>query len=277
MYVKIETITPERAKALLNNNLGNRTMSAQVVKKYASDMKENKWELNGDSISISKNGVLKNGQHRLSACVMANMPFTTVVAYDVDEDVKQIDRGYKRSLSNILEMCGYEKELRRSVTVGGIKAIITTTSIKFSDAQFIKVLDYMREYCYSVSKYLTGSTPLSSKAGCYAAAIVSMFYGINEKILKEFFQIVDTGFAKNQSQFAAIVLRNYLTNKPAGGGAGQIKELYIFALQAIKDFSNGVPRKKAYRTDVEVPEAEGMKEVINQILRGEIEQEGMCK
>ena len=51
----VEKITPEKAKEYLRANTNNyRKLSRATVKKYAEDMKNGKWELNGESIVFSE-------------------------------------------------------------------------------------------------------------------------------------------------------------------------------------------------------------------------------
>ncbi len=105
----VETITPERAAKLLESNTTNRTLSKKTVDKYADDMRGGNWELNGQSIGISEDGILEDGQHRLAACVEAGVSFQTVVVYGVAPTAfETIDSGRKRSVSDVLKIKGYK-------------------------------------------------------------------------------------------------------------------------------------------------------------------------
>lgn len=79
------------------------------VRNLANDMRRGKWELNGESIKISKDGTLVDGQHRLEACIESNTSFTTIVAYGVEASTQTtIDLGVKRKLTDQLIMRGYK-------------------------------------------------------------------------------------------------------------------------------------------------------------------------
>jgi hypothetical protein len=82
----VETITPERAKELLftKSNRHNRRLKRRHVKKLAAMMVAGRWCLNGEPIIIASDGTLLDGQHRLTACVEAGVPFQTYVVYGVD-------------------------------------------------------------------------------------------------------------------------------------------------------------------------------------------------
>ena len=106
MKVKIETITPEIAQKILDEQNPNnyRNLKPAVVAMYAKDMKEGKWIKNGDCIRFDQNGVLLDGQHRLRAIVESGIPQDFVIVEDVpSEGVKTIDIGHKRSIEDYLK------------------------------------------------------------------------------------------------------------------------------------------------------------------------------
>jgi hypothetical protein len=81
------TITPDLAEhILLNMADGNRKRRATSVKKYADDMAGGRWRLTGDTIKFGKSGLLRDGQHRLAACVRAGVSFETFVLFGIDDD-----------------------------------------------------------------------------------------------------------------------------------------------------------------------------------------------
>lgn len=100
--ITIETITPDMAKALLEKNIGNRSIRQLRVETYAEQMRSGRWLLTGEAITLNGDRLL-NGQHRLLACIKANMPFTTVVARGIASDAyKAIDGGLSRTTADRL-------------------------------------------------------------------------------------------------------------------------------------------------------------------------------
>ena len=72
----ITKITPEMAKLTLSEtNKKNRPFSSAKVIDYSKDMQNENWSLNGETIKFGSDGLLKDGQHRLEACVRANTSF----------------------------------------------------------------------------------------------------------------------------------------------------------------------------------------------------------
>jgi len=64
-----------------------RSLSAQVTRKYARSMAAGRWEEPSlDPIGFTVDGLLANGQHRLSAVIEAGWSGDMLIAYDVPEE-----------------------------------------------------------------------------------------------------------------------------------------------------------------------------------------------
>lgn len=107
MKIEVTTITPEVAAIMLQNNPVNRNLRKRYVNSLARDMMSGAWQVNGDAIRLNCDGSLIDGQHRLSACILAGVPFKTVVISGLQNDVRQtIDGGIKRTHGDRLSMAG---------------------------------------------------------------------------------------------------------------------------------------------------------------------------
>jgi len=102
------TITPEIAKfALSTTNKKNRPISPTKVIDYSKDMQNHNWTITGETIKFGWDNLLKDGQHRLEACVRANTPFPTHCVFGIDpETFQHIDIGKLRNGSDTLSMMG---------------------------------------------------------------------------------------------------------------------------------------------------------------------------
>lgn len=102
------TITPDLAEHILTNLQGmNRKRRASAVKRYADDMAAGKWRLTGDTIKFGRSGMLRDGQHRLSGCVRAGVPFETYVLFGLDDDAFAVmDTGAKRDGNDTFAFAG---------------------------------------------------------------------------------------------------------------------------------------------------------------------------
>lgn len=99
----VATITPEQAAKYLEGNTGNRPLRPSAITRYAKDMKEGRWILNGEAIMIADDGTLMNGQNRLSAVVLAGVPIQTVLVTGLNGNAMDtIDLGVGRTLSDTL-------------------------------------------------------------------------------------------------------------------------------------------------------------------------------
>jgi hypothetical protein len=107
--VQIEriVITPDIAAAFLDRNSKNRNVSSLAVNKYAKDMKSGAWQVTGDAIRFAANGDLLDGQHRLKACVVADVPFETFVIYGLPPETQDVmDIGKIRNPSDMFALMG---------------------------------------------------------------------------------------------------------------------------------------------------------------------------
>lgn len=101
--VECVLITPEIAKELLKTNHNNRACREYVVEKYKNAILNDEWQFNGETIKLSKSGVLLDGQHRLHAIVEANKPVKMLLARNLDDNVfNTIDVGFSRHPGDIL-------------------------------------------------------------------------------------------------------------------------------------------------------------------------------
>ncbi len=113
--IKVEIITPAAARSLLDRDSKNRRIRPGTVTRYASDMAAGRWQLNGETLKIAKNGDVLDGQHRLEACVEAATTFQTVIAYDLPASAfRTIDNGAQRTLTDLL----YLKDTQYATIVG---------------------------------------------------------------------------------------------------------------------------------------------------------------
>ena len=149
---ELKKITPRIAAELLTQNSINRPMSVSHVRRLAESMKRGEWDLNGTTIKVSTSGRLLDGQHRLTACVDAGVPFDSLVVYGLeDEAFATIDQGAKsRKISDVL-----------SIEAGANMKNVTAA---------LFALHQMREY-----QQITGSSATAS-AGFSAAVAREMLH-----------------------------------------------------------------------------------------------------
>ena len=98
-----------------------------------------------------------------------------------------------------------------------------------------------------------------------AATIVSKHQGIPDDTLSEFWKTFNSGFYETKSQTAAISLRNRYISKPKMNESDRAYA-FAFATNAIRDYSKGQPRSKAYNPDIEPAFFAGFKPLLRAYL-----------
>lgn len=72
-------LTPDMATSLLEHNQLNRPVKDQHVKRIADQIVRGKWRFNGDTIKVSDDGGILDGQHRLWAVIESKTPVETII------------------------------------------------------------------------------------------------------------------------------------------------------------------------------------------------------
>ena len=109
------TITKEIATTMLDMNTHNRKPKSGNLAKLIHELQNGLFKFNGESIIVSKSGVLLDGQHRLMAVEKTGIPIKSIIVWDV-EDVtfSTIDTGVSRSASDVLSVNSIENYALKS-------------------------------------------------------------------------------------------------------------------------------------------------------------------
>src|SRR4051794_37109554 len=79
-------VTPEMAMRLLDANKLNRPLTSGHAERIAQQIIQGKWRFNGDTIKISEDGDVLDGQHRLFAIIEAKIAVETIIVYGIKRD-----------------------------------------------------------------------------------------------------------------------------------------------------------------------------------------------
>ncbi|RYY15628.1 MAG: XRE family transcriptional regulator [Alphaproteobacteria bacterium] len=123
-------ITPALAKVFLQNNKSNRPISIGHVQWLAKQIVDGEWNSdNGQTIAFSPAGALLDGQHRLQACILANVDIDVDVLYGVPESSRgTIDVGRTRSIGDQLAIQGEKYGNQLAAAVRWVYAISNGSS-----------------------------------------------------------------------------------------------------------------------------------------------------
>lgn len=242
---KIVTITPEYAAKLLATNTANRPISKNAVAAMARDMTHGHWRLNGDAIRLDEHDAVKDGQHRLAACVMANVPFETLLVTGLSrEDQLTIDRGRTRSIGDNLTIA-------HGITSGKAIAAAVRNLVMFAE-QDVAATPTISEYVDLLeahpgiveSALLTNGTVIGRPAVLAAIHYVgSRFQHLPDRA-NAFVSVFQTGVPDYEGD-AAHTLREMLVREKARGVKRLDFKTYSLFANAWEKFSTRVPVRYA--------------------------------
>lgn len=121
------TVDPPLMAALLERNPQhwNRKISDMLVGRWESVMRDEAWELNGETIIVAKTGELNNGQHRLTAGIRAGKPFETFIVFGIERATRgSLDQGKRRTLGDHLTMNGYTNVNMRAAAASVVVGVL---------------------------------------------------------------------------------------------------------------------------------------------------------
>jgi hypothetical protein len=107
-FSEIVELTPELAAALLSRNESNRKLRSTKLDQYIRDIEEDRWQFNGETITVSNDGKLNNGQHRCHAVLSAGKSIETLLVFGVTRESRStVDTGATRGAQDFLALEGY--------------------------------------------------------------------------------------------------------------------------------------------------------------------------
>lgn len=243
MESKIVTITPDMAKAMLEKNMkSNRRLNHQTVKRYARIMKAGGWNLTHQGIAFDDKGELIDGQHRLQAIVMANVPITMMVTYGVehrDGDAFTIDTGTKRTTQNIIQISGITDEVYKNMSnyvSAYMRMKIKTNSSMPEAAEIIGYIDRHYDDVAVIASIIGRGSTGSSGAKLHTIVgveIISAYYrGESEDALRRFVQVYrnnDVDYCERYNPRHALNLRDWVRSHKSSPETLQRCECAIYS------------------------------------------------
>jgi hypothetical protein len=256
-YTRIVEITPSDARTILEGNTHNRPLSRSAIMRYANDMKNNSWKMNGETIKISLDGRVIDGQHRLCAVVHSGVTIISMVTYDLDFDVfDTVDSGAKRTASDVFSVQG---EKNTAVLAGAARIFtrylngdIEKPDNKLTTSDIEKTLRKYPEIRESVTFTVMNKTKIISPS--IAAACHFIFSQINKEEADMFMFKFMTGAGINVND-QTFPLRSRMIDNSAS--KSKLPQKYIIALifKSWNAFREGrIIKTLRYKTDGDAPE-----------------------
>lgn len=168
-------LTPELAQILLMSNKGNRRVNAANLGAIMRDMAQGRWQPNGETVIISKDGMLNDGQHRCFGALITGACVETAIAFGVErESIATVDIGRKRTGADRLGIGG----VTNYVLMSAISSLVLqmknsrAATPAETDAFFFDNRDLIESACASSGTNMKGVGP--SSAGAAAAYLISI-------------------------------------------------------------------------------------------------------
>ncbi len=235
-------VTPEIARLLLVRNTRNRKISEKVVSKYVEEIRAGDWRLTPSGIGFDSDGVLVDGQHRLSAIVKSGISAPLLVTLGLPTaSQEKVDRQRRRTLFDALYLSGHAYS-RQEVEVATCLTRMrqgSNSGVVPSDSLVKKIL---LRYLRSIREVLVGADKKKrglSQASFLAAAV--LYHEIEPENCIEFLSGVRTGEMLT-GDHPAMRLRRFLlgetsmTSMPRGGANQSfIFRRALYAMQAHRE------------------------------------------
>lgn len=199
--MQAELITPERALDLLTDKAPyQRKLDAKKVRDYAEAMRRGEWKLNpADPLCIDVNGQTANGQHRLHACVEAEVAFQCWVAYDTPADVYDVmDRGKKRSTGDMLHGAG-EVNASRLASVAAFAHLWFNfdqdqwkSAPKVTEAQVFAIIEAHPHLRESASRGVMAKLKMSTQATMLTHYLIARKMGGDDRLVTAWYRAIQT-------------------------------------------------------------------------------------
>jgi hypothetical protein len=184
MITSRRTFSPEQAKDALKKNHNIRQISRGSVLSYAQDMLKGHWVFNAQGLVFDTAGRLRDGQHRLTAQVLAGVTVEYLV-HDLCSEVEcsNLDQGQTRSVAQIVAPNGSVDApayKRATMCVRILAVLAAKTSCRVSPKQVETLFERIGHN--TITALLTGPKVHRIQAPIMAAFLLG--YPLNPALIK---------------------------------------------------------------------------------------------
>jgi hypothetical protein len=243
-------VTPSMAGTWLETlNENNRSISRAKVNVYAAEITDGTWRnTHQNCIAFYEDGILADGQHRLSAVVQAKKPVEMFVATGLSRvDGAAIDQGRARKLTDALVIGGMvesSKYISAQVAILRMVRHAETADIRAMTATATaEKIAEMSDGIYFATEN-TGAAKSGVGNAAVRGAVAVAFYQIPVVKLQRFCRVLVTGMPEGPGDMMIIRVRNWLMEGQISATPRNKLEAYRIVLNFIKAYSAGHDLKK---------------------------------
>ena len=207
-------IGPDRALEWLEMaNTNNRKISERHVQRLARDMREGKWRLTHNGIAFAPDGTLLDGQHRLWAITMADVPIEMIVWRNVDPDsMMAIDCGKLRSTADILNIAGTNGDVtnHRLATLRAMLAGFGEPPALSPSEASQALCRHQEAIAFALANLPAVIAARRVNTAITRAVIARAYYAIDPEVLTDFCRMLTTGIVTSDDESVIVLLRQHL-------------------------------------------------------------------
>ena len=260
-------VTPELAQSWLANRAPfQRSISQSTVSKYATDMRKGAWQFVPNLvISLTPDGFILDGQHRLSAVVQSGIAQRFMVYFDGDRShFSVIDRGRVRSPIQLAAMADCEFNL--GYHVSAVNALLWTPAVatSFKDSSWqSEIGEVLHYFAPELAVVFPPGIPGGSnfRHGALRGALLRMAiaYPNDHRKIQDFLEILTSGnsnpdYSHPLNNMVLTFHTKYLTLKGKQDGSKprsySVKRwVWSQTLESCRRFIANKPKKALIRTD----------------------------
>jgi hypothetical protein len=243
-------VTPSMAGTWLETlNENNRSISRGKVNVYAAEITDGTWRnTHQNCIAFYEDGILADGQHRLSAVVQAKKPVEMFVATGLSRvDGAAIDQGRARKLTDALVIGGMvesSKYISAQVAILRMVRHAETADIRAMTATATaEKIAEMSDGIYFATEN-TGAAKSGVGNAAVRGAVAVAFYQIPAFKLQRFCRVLVTGMPEGPEDMMIIRVRNWLMEGQISATPRNKLEAYRIVLHFIKTYNAGHDLKR---------------------------------
>lgn len=188
-----ELVDPTTAKRYLQANVHNRDLRDARVRTHAATLMREEWRATPNGIGFDTDGRLIDGQHRLSAIILADTPALLIVARGLPPEAQDVtDQGIPRKMSDALKLRGEKDWFALAAALGWLYRLdfiaqtgevhynAGTGAMRPNTPQLLRVLDKNPLIRTRVTRTKSVRKEIPIRTGLFAALWLKMLYAAPE-------------------------------------------------------------------------------------------------
>lgn len=212
METKIVNITPKLARSMLQRNLQNRPLRMAHVERLRLSFERGEYRMTHQGVAISADGVVIDGQHRLTAIAMMeegrSFPMLVSTGMDFADAFSVVDSVVvPRSVSDVLQID------RKTAEVGAFLCRIVHGSIHTTPTLVAPYVEFSKEAADELNAACSSSAKTWSAATVRSAGVVCMMRGIDADYVKLMYRSLVLADFAMMTPVITSLFRSHLSGK----------------------------------------------------------------